>query len=109
MMKTLLVLSILLCVIALPVFAELTEADLNKIRLIVKEEIEAEIKPIKTDIKMLKTELSNLKENVKTSFENVRKDFDNVEKDFDNIQKHFDRQNNIIACIGLPIAYLPLV
>ena len=42
-MKSLLALSILLCVIALPVFAELTEADLNKIRLIVKDEVKSEI------------------------------------------------------------------
>ena len=127
-MKTILLsLSILLCVIALPVFAELTEADLNKIRLIVKDEvsrelskeltpIKADMVSIKTDIEMLKTEgamlkteLSNLKENVKTGFENVQKDFDDIEKDFDNIQKHFDRQNNIIiACIGLPMAILAI-
>ena len=42
-MKSLLALSILLCVIALPTFAELTEADLNKIRLIVKDEVKSEI------------------------------------------------------------------
>ena len=42
-MKSLLALSILLCVIALPVFAELTKADLNKIRLIVKDEVKSEI------------------------------------------------------------------
>ena len=116
-MKTILLsLSILLCAFAAPALAALTDTDLNKIRLIVKEEIEAEIKPIEADIEMLKTEgamlkteLSNLKENVKTGFENVQKDFDDVEKDFDNIQKHFDRQNNIIiACIGLPMAILAI-
>ena len=42
-MKILLALSILLCVIALPTFAELSEADLNKIRLIVKDEVKSEI------------------------------------------------------------------
>ena len=41
-MKTILALSILFSAIALPALGELTEADLNKIRLIVKEEIEAE-------------------------------------------------------------------
>ena len=41
-MKTILVLSILFSAIALPTFAELTDADLDKIRLIVNEEIEAE-------------------------------------------------------------------
>ena len=38
-MKTIFVLCIFLCTIALPTFAELTDADLNRIRVIVKEEI----------------------------------------------------------------------
>ena len=40
-MKTIFALSILLSMIALPVLGELTDADLNQIRLIVKDEIEA--------------------------------------------------------------------
>ena len=42
-MKTLVVLLILFCVIALPALGELTAADLDKIRLIVKEEVKTEI------------------------------------------------------------------
>ena len=42
-MKPVLLFSILFCAIALPALGELTEADLNKIRLIVKEEIKSEI------------------------------------------------------------------
>ena len=41
-MKTILVLSILFSAIALPVLGALTEADLNQIRLIVREEIKKE-------------------------------------------------------------------
>ena len=44
--KSIAMLLILFCAIALPALAELTDADLDKIRLIVKEEIE----PIKDDI-----------------------------------------------------------
>ena len=40
-MKTIFALSILLSVIALPALGELTDADLNQIRLIVKDEIDA--------------------------------------------------------------------
>ena len=40
-MKTILALSILFCAIALPALGELTKADLNEIRLIVKDEIAA--------------------------------------------------------------------
>ncbi len=42
-MKTILVLSTLFCVIAFPALGELTDADLDKIRLIVKEEVKEEI------------------------------------------------------------------
>ena len=42
-MKTILVLSILFSLIALPVLGALTDADLNQIRLIVKEEVKTEI------------------------------------------------------------------
>lgn len=63
-MKTILVLLILLCGIAMPALAELTDADLNKIRLIVKEEIQEEIKPIKTEIAAIKADIGTLKEDV---------------------------------------------
>lgn len=49
-MKNILVLSILFCAIALPAIGALDDADLDKIRLIVKEEIKAELAPIKSDI-----------------------------------------------------------
>ena len=42
-MKTILLLSILFSAIALPALGELTDADLDKIRLIVKEEVKSEI------------------------------------------------------------------
>ena len=63
-MKNIFALSILFSAIALPAFAALTEADLNKIRLIVKEEIKEEIKPIKVEITAIKTDIGALKENV---------------------------------------------
>ena len=59
-MKTILVLLILLCALAMPALAELTDADLNKIRLIVKEEIKTEIAPIKSDIGALKEDVARL-------------------------------------------------
>ena len=64
-MKTILVsLSILFCAIALPALAELTDADLNKIRLIVNEELTKELAkelaPIKADIAQLDDRLRNV-------------------------------------------------
>ena len=59
-MKSILYFAILLCAIATPAFAELTDADLDKIRFIVKEEIEEEIKPLKDDIVQLKVDVARL-------------------------------------------------
>ena len=50
-MKTILLFSILFCAIVLPALGELTEADLNEIRLIVKGEVNAEIESFDKDIK----------------------------------------------------------
>lgn len=63
-MKTILVLSILFCAVALPTSAALTDADLDKIRLIVKEEIKEELKPIKAEIDSIKTDIGTLKADV---------------------------------------------
>ena len=53
-MKKLLALLILFCAIAMPALAELTDADLDKIRLLVNEEL----KPVKADIETLKIEVA---------------------------------------------------
>ena len=50
-MKNVLLFSILFCAIALPALGELTEADLNEIRLIVKDEIKSEITASETRMK----------------------------------------------------------
>ena len=74
-MKTILVLLILFSVIALPALGELTDADLNQIRLIVndaekriKEEVKAEIAITHTKIDSLDTRLRN----VETSLAELR-------------------------------------
>ena len=106
-MKTILVLSILFSLIASPALGELTDTDLDKIRLIVKEEIEGELKPIRADIVTLKTDVAVVKSEVANLEETVNNLKETVNNDFDTIQKNFDRQNNIIiACIGIPLAIL---
>ncbi len=64
MKKLLVSLSILFSVIALPVLGELTEADLNQIRLIVQEEIQKETTTINTKIDGLDTRLRNVETNI---------------------------------------------
>ena len=56
-MKKILALSILVSVIALPALGELTDADLNQIRLIVKEEVKKESTITHTKIDGLDTRL----------------------------------------------------
>ena len=70
-MKPILLFSLLLCALAMPAFAALTDADLDKIRLIVndsekrvKEEIKAEIAIIHTKIEGLDTRLRNVETNI---------------------------------------------
>ena len=108
-MKNILILSTLLWAIALPALGALTDADLDKIRLIVKEEIQEEVTPIKADIATLKTDGAVIKTEVANLKETISNGFDNVQQDFDDVQKSFDRQNNIIiACIGIPLAILAI-
>ena len=63
-MKTILTLLILFSLIALPALGELTNADLNQIRLIVQEEIRKETTPINTKIDGIDTRLRNVETNI---------------------------------------------
>ena len=63
-MKTILLFSILFAVIAMPALGELTEADLNEIRLIVREEIKKETATINTKIDGLDTRLRTVETGV---------------------------------------------
>ena len=56
-MKPVIAFSILFFLLALPAPGELTDADLNKIRLIVKEEVKAEIAGVRQEIASVRQEL----------------------------------------------------
>ena len=99
-MKTIFTLSILFSVIALPALGELTDTDLNQIRLIVREEIDAQLKPIKADIVTLKIDVAWLRgknESIDKQFESVDKQFASVGKQFEGIYKQFDSVNQRIT------------
>lgn len=108
-MKTILTLLILFSLIASLAHSELSETDLNSIRVIVTEQVKKEMtqlttnsNTLKTDIAVIQTEFKNLKETIDTGFSNV-------ETRFDSIEKNFDRLNSIIiACIGIPLAILAI-
>ena len=93
-MKTIFVLLILFSAIALPALSELTDADLDEIRLIVREEVKAEITASETRMK----EYIDLKLNsVNIEFKRV----DNQNKATTSEISAIRRQINIF--IGLPL------
>ena len=103
-MKTILLFSILLCAIAVPAIGELTDADLNKIRLIVREEIKASETRMKEyiDLKL---------ENVSTEFKRIDSRIDNQIKRVDDQVKTTDSQigymrNLFIGIVGLPLVII---
>ena len=63
-MKTIFVLSILFSAIALPALGQLTDADLDKIRLIVKEEVKKESTVTNTKIDRLDTRMRTIETGV---------------------------------------------
>ena len=73
-MRTILVLSILFCAIALPARGELTDADLDKIRLIVKEEV-------KTEITGVRQEIAGVRQELKTEIAGVRQEIAGVKQE----------------------------
>ena len=105
-MKTLLALLILLYALTLPARAALTDADLNKIRLIVKEEIKEELKPIKAEIDSIKADIGTLKSDIGTLKEGIAR----LDGRMDGIEKQGAHATNltyglialIVAAIGLP-------
>lgn len=101
-MKTIIFFAILCCVIPLPTFAELTPEDLDKIRLIVKEEVD----PIKKDVAVIQGQLQGIDKR----FDDVNARFDDVNRRFDDVNKRFDHSNNftyalialIVVAVGIP-------
>ena len=72
-MKTIIFSSILFCAITLPALGALTDADLDKIRLIVKEEVKTEITAVKKELKAeIAAVKKDLKEEIAKSEERVK-------------------------------------
>ncbi len=107
-MKTLLVLSILFCVIALPAFGELTDADLDKIRLIVKEEVKTEITAVRQEIAGVRQEM---KAEIAGSEKRIK---DYIDAKIEGVHKRLSTYNwvisilmpLIVAAVGIPTAII---
>ncbi len=118
-MKTFIFLSILFCTITFPAFGALTDADFDKIRLIIREEIKAEIATVRQEFKAeIATVKQELKEDIATVKQELKEDIAKSEK---NIKEyvvlqtdHFDKRLStynwviyiltplIVAAIGIP-------
>ena len=118
-----LVLSILFCAITLPVRGELTDADLDKIRLIVKEEVKAEITGVRQELKAeitgvkqeLKAEITGVKQELKAEITGSEKRIkDYIDARIEDVDKRFSTYNwvisilmpLIVAAIGIPTAII---
>ena len=129
-MKTVIVLPILFCAIALPALGELTDADLDKIRLIVKEEVKTEIAGVRQEIagvkQELKAEIAGVKQELKTEIAGVKQELkaeiagsekrikDYIDAKIEGVDKRFSTYNwviyilmpLIVAAIGIPTAII---
>ncbi len=63
-MKNVILFSVIFCTSALPALGDLTDTDLNKIRLIINEEIKKETSTITQKIDALDTRIQNVEKDV---------------------------------------------
>lgn len=124
-MRTILSLPILFCAIALPAFAELTPQDLDKIRLIVKDEVKTELNAAKQELKgeiatvkqELKTDIATVKQELKTDItathtqiealgtrlQNVEQSVSWIRGKLDSLDKHINwLMALIVVAVGIP-------
>ena len=107
-MKTVIVLSILFCAIALPALGELTDADLDKIRLIVKEEVKTEIAGVRQEIAGVRQEL---KAEIAGSEKRIK---EYIDVKIEGVEKRLSTYNwviyvlmpLIVATVGIPTAMI---
>ena len=111
-MKTTLFLSVLFCAIALPALGDLTDTDLNRIRLIINEEIKKESSTTNKKIDALDARIQNVEKDVAW----VRGKLDGIDKQFEGIREQIMHVTYatygvigiIILVVGIPQITLTL-
>ena len=92
----------------LPALAELTDADLDKIRLIVNEGVKTQITPVRQE---LKSEIATVRQELKSEIADSEKRVkDHIDLNIQNIEKRLTTYNwviyvltpLIVAAIGIP-------
>ncbi|MDE0299983.1 MAG: hypothetical protein OXN17_15215 [Candidatus Poribacteria bacterium] len=102
-MKFILFLPILFCAIAFPALAELTPQDLDKIRLIVKDEVKAELTAVKQELKTDITATHTKIEALDTRLQSVGQSVSWVRGKLDSLDKHINwLMALIVVAVGIP-------
>lgn len=112
-MKTILLLSVLFCASALPSLGELTDADIDKIRLIVNESEKRLRQEIQTEIanseQRLKEYVELKIEGVNKQFASIDTGFTSIDKQFVSVNKRIDHVTNVVyALIALIVAAIAI-
>ena len=111
-MKNVFLFLILFCAIALPALGELTDADLNRIRLIINEEIKKESSTTNKKIDALDARIQNVEKDVawiRGKLENVDKQFEDVDKQIKHVTYvTYGVIGVIILVVGIPQITLTL-
>ena len=113
MLKFIFCVSLCLCTIGLPSFAELTPQDLDKIRLIIYEEnqsVKTEVTAVKTEIAAIKTEIAAVKTEIaaiKTEIAGVKDEIVSIKTEVSWIRGKLDKYLAwpmvlIVVAIGIP-------
>ncbi len=117
-MKRLILFALLLSTFAVPALGELTDADLDKIRLIVNEVVKGEIATVKQELKTeiatvkqeLKTEIATVKQELKTEIADSEKNVKTyIETKIEGVHKQITLLTNFVyALIALIVAAIAI-
>ena len=89
----------LIAIISTPAISDLSQDDLNKIRLLIADEL----KPIQTEIQTVKTEIQTVKTELKDAIASVKEDVASLSGRVDGVKKLITwLMVIIVAIVGIP-------
>ena len=89
----------LIAIISTPAISDLSQDDLNKIRLLIADEL----KPIQTEIQTVKTEIQTVKTELKDAIASVKEDVASLSRRVDGVEKLITwLMVIIVAIVGIP-------
>ena len=101
-MKTILFFLIIFSTVVSSTFGELTVQDLDKIRSIVKEEIEDEIAPIKVEISSIKSEISSIKSEISS----IKSEISSMKTEISSMKENVASLNGRVGGIEKQMTWL---